>query len=287
MNAIATDAAEPRTREPVAEQPDIRVRGVRKTFRTDGGPVNAIEDATFDVRNREFLCVVGPSGCGKTTILKAIAGLVPVTSGTITVFDREVDGPYADVGMVFQNPVLLKWRTVLKNVLFPIDILRTGRKGARQGAVDLLRLVGLDGFENRYPHELSGGMQQRAAIARALVHDPRLLLMDEPFGALDQMTREAMNSELTRIWEETGKTTVLITHSIEEAVFLGDRVVVMTPRPGRVAGIVSIDLPRPRAADLRLTAPFTELMKQVDALVRGGGERSEERAGGGPAEVRQ
>lgn len=277
-----------RTPEASPDQPDITVRNIRKTFQTDSGSVSAVEDATFDVDHREFLCVVGPSGCGKTTILKAIAGLVPVTAGAITVFGHRVEGPYADVGMVFQNPVLLKWRTVLKNVLFPIDILGTGRKQARHRAESLLQLVGLDGFENRYPNELSGGMQQRAAIARALVHDPRLLLMDEPFGALDQMTREAMNSELTRIWEETGKTTVLITHSIEEAVFLGDRVIVMTPRPGRVAGIVTVDLPRPRAEDLRLTAGFTELMRQVDALVRGRDRREgDEGTGSGPVEVQQ
>ncbi|MPZ62975.1 MAG: ATP-binding cassette domain-containing protein [Propionibacteriales bacterium] len=270
VGAYNADQVDSRDSAQRAQKPDIRLQHVSKRFRTESGIVPAVEDVTFELSDREFLCIVGPSGCGKTTILKAIAGLVPVSAGEITVFGRTVTGPYPDVGMVFQNPVLLKWRTILGNVLFPIDILRGGRKKAKGFAQELLELVGLSGFEGRYPHELSGGMQQRAAIARALVHDPRLLLMDEPFGALDQITREAMNMELMRIWMETGKTTILITHSIEEAVFLADRVIVMTPRPGRISGLVRVDLERPRAASVRLTPAFNELKGQVDQLVRGG-----------------
>lgn len=260
-------------------EPAARMHDVSKTYQTQNGVVPAIEDFGCEVADGEFVCIVGPSGCGKTTILKIIAGLVPVTAGEVRVFGRPVNGPYPDVGMVFQAPVLLKWRTVMGNVLFPVDILRTGRKRARKRAHELIDLVGLQGFEDRYPRELSGGMQQRAAIARALVHDPRLLLMDEPFGSLDAITREAMNIELMRIWMEAGKTTILITHSIEEAVFLADRVVVMTPRPGRLAGIVPVDLPRPRDADIRLTPRFNELEGQVDRLIRRGGP-TDDQAGG-------
>jgi NitT/TauT family transport system ATP-binding protein len=247
--------------------PAIRLGNIEKTYKTPRGALTAIEDVSIDVATGEFVCVVGPSGCGKSTILKLISGLSPTTSGEVSVFGRTVDGPYPDVGMVFQAPVLLKWRSILGNVLFPLDILKRRGPAGRERAMALLELVGLGGFESRYPNELSGGMQQRAAIARALVHDPRLLLMDEPFGALDQITREQMNIELTRIWSETGKTTVLITHSIEEAVFLADRVVVMTPRPGRVAGIVEIDLPRPREGGIRLTPEFNALEGKVEKLL--------------------
>jgi NitT/TauT family transport system ATP-binding protein len=247
--------------------PAIRLDNIAKTYKTPRGELAAIEDVGLDVADGEFICVVGPSGCGKSTILKLISGLAPTSAGEVSVFGRAVDGPYADVGMVFQSPVLLKWRSILDNVLFPLDILKRRGPAGRERAIGLLDLVGLKGFENRYPNELSGGMQQRAAIARALVHDPRLLLMDEPFGALDQITREQMNIELTRIWSETAKTTVLITHSIEEAVFLADRVVVMTPRPGRVAGIVEIDLPRPREGSVRLTPKFNALEGRVEELL--------------------
>jgi NitT/TauT family transport system ATP-binding protein len=246
----------------------IHLGGVSKTFETKSGPVHALGEVTADIADGEFLCVVGPSGCGKSTILKIISGLISPTSGDVSVFGKDVKGPYRDVGMVFQAPVLLKWRTVLENVLFPIDILKLPRKNYVSRARDLLDLVGLSKFEKSFPGQLSGGMQQRAAIARALIHDPKLLLMDEPFGALDQITREQMNIELARIWAETNKTTVLITHSIEEAVFLGDRVIVMAPRPSRVSGVVEIDIPRPRGADARMTAEFNELERRVDkALV--------------------
>ena len=245
----------------------VEVSDLAKTYPAKSGPVRALEQVSFDVRDREFVTVVGPSGCGKSTALKIVAGLIPRSGGTVKVFGESVAGPIPDVGMVFQAPVLLKWRTVLDNVLFSIDILRRDRKQYLGVATDLLRLVGLEGFERAYPRELSGGMQQRVAIARALIHDPTLLLMDEPFGALDVMTREQMNLELMRIWSENQKTTILITHSIQEAVFLADRVVVMTPRPGRVAAIVDVDLPRPRLPESRLSPAFLELVQRVGKLI--------------------
>jgi NitT/TauT family transport system ATP-binding protein len=245
----------------------VEVRDLAKTYPARSGPVRALEQVSFDVREGEFVTVVGPSGCGKSTALKIIAGLIPRSGGTVNVFGEPVTGPVPSVGMVFQAPVLLKWRTVLDNVLFSIDILRRDRRQYHAAANDLLRLVGLEGFERAYPRELSGGMQQRVAIARALIHDPTLLLMDEPFGALDVMTREQMNHELMRIWSESRKTTILITHSIQEAVYLADRVVVMTPRPGRVAAIVEVDLPRPRQPESRLTPGFLELARHVGKLI--------------------
>ncbi|MGH3118277.1 MAG: ABC transporter ATP-binding protein [Gaiellales bacterium] len=253
--------------EPTRSPDAVDLIGVSKTFATRGDSVVAIDGVDLRAAHREFVCIVGPSGCGKSTILKIIAGLTAASTGSVNVFGSPVQGPYKDVGMVFQAPVLLKWRTILNNVLFPIAILKERRRDYIDRAKDLLHLVGLSGFEDRRPEELSGGMQQRASIARALIHDPSLLLMDEPFGALDQITREQMNMELTRIWSETRKTTILITHSIEEAVFLGDRVVVMTPRPGRVAGVVDIDLPRPRDRSVRLTPEFNALEGRVESLL--------------------
>jgi len=209
-------------------------------------PVTALEDITFAVRQGEFVAIVGPSGCGKTTLLKILAGLVRPTSGRVRLAGSDVVGPRRNIGMVFQQPTLLPWRTIAQNVMVPVEVQKLDKRCYRERASELLALVGLSGFEDKYPHELSGGMQQRAGICRALVHDPDVLLMDEPFGALDAMTREYMNLELLRIWSEAGKTVVFITHSISEAVFLADRVLVMSPRPGRIVEIVDIDLPRPR-----------------------------------------
>ncbi len=245
----------------------IAVRDVLKVYGTRAGPVKALEDVAFTVRAEEFVTVVGPSGCGKTTVLKVLAGLVPPTSGAVEIFGAPVRGPVAGVGMVFQAPVLLKWRTVLDNVLLPIEILHLDRRAYLERARHLLDLAGIADFAPRYPRELSGGMQQRVAICRALVHDPRLLLMDEPFGALDALTRDQMNLELLRIWSESRKTSVLITHSIPEAVFLADRVIVMTPRPGRVAEVVPVDLPRPRANATRLDPRFTALVEHIGRLL--------------------
>ena len=214
---------------------------VGMTYRTDAGPVEALRDVGFSVGRGELVALVGPSGCGKSTLLRVVAGLRPPSRGAVAVDGRAVTGPIASVGMVFQAPVLLKWRTIRDNVLLPAELAGLGRARYRERADQLLRLVGLDGFAERLPRELSGGMQQRAAICRALLLDPPLLLMDEPFGALDAMTRDEMNVELLRVWGEPAtarKTVLFVTHSIPEAVFLADRVVVMSPRPGRVARIV-------------------------------------------------
>jgi NitT/TauT family transport system ATP-binding protein len=231
--------------------------------------VHALHDISLSVREREFVTVVGPSGCGKTTLLKILAGLVPATAGTVRVDGRPVAAPRRDIGIVFQNPVLLPWRTVMENVLLPAEVQGIPLGEARRRARDLLRMVGLADFEDKYPMELSGGMQQRAAISRALVSDPRLLLMDEPFGALDAMTREQMNLDLQRIWRESGKTVLLITHSIPEAVFLGDRVVVMTPRPGRIARVVEVPMPRPRPIDAMGEPLFGQLTSEIRRLLYG------------------
>ena len=208
--------------------------------------MTALENVDLTVRQGEFISLVGPSGCGKTTLLKMLSGLLPVTAGEIELDGRPVDGPRFDVGMVFQAPTLLPWRNIRGNVMLPVEVRKLDRKVYGERADELLDMVGLKGFEDRYPSELSGGMQQRAGICRALVHNPGVLLMDEPFGALDAMTREFMNIELLRIWRESGKTVVLVTHSIPEAVFLSDRVVVMSPRPGRIVDVVDVDMPRPR-----------------------------------------
>ena len=216
----------------------------------------------------EFVSVVGPSGCGKSTILKMLAGIVPLSGGTIAIEGERLTGPSEKVGVVFQSPVLLPWRTVYDNVLLPstCGASRARERGPRARA--LVELVGLDGFEDRYPFELSGGMQQRVAICRALITDPAILLMDEPFGALDAMTREHMNLELQRIWLEKRKTVLLITHSIPEAVFLSDRVIVMTSRPGTIDEIVEIDLPRPRELDMTSDERFGRYAKRIRAQVR-------------------
>jgi NitT/TauT family transport system ATP-binding protein len=241
----------------------IEVRNLGKVYGSQDAPVHALADLTFAVADHEFVTIVGHSGCGKTTLLKIVAGLLPPSSGSVTVRGRAVTAPLKDVGMVFQRPVLLKWRTILDNVMLPIEMLHLPRPAGAERAHELLKLAGLNDFRHHYPAQLSGGMQQRAAICRALVHDPSLLLMDEPFGALDLMTREDMNLELLKIWSERRKTTLLVTHSISEAVFLADRVVVMTPRPGMVADVVAVTLPRPRAPETKLDPRFQELVQVI------------------------
>jgi len=248
---------------PREEGPVIEVRNLSKIYGSQDGPVEALSDLSFAIADQEFVTIVGHSGCGKSTLLKIIAGLLPPSSGTVTVRGRAVSAPLKDVGMVFQRPVLLDWRTILGNVMLPVEMLRLPRREGAQRALDLLKLAGLSEFRHHYPGQLSGGMQQRAAICRALVHDPSLLLMDEPFGALDLMTREEMNLELLKIWSERRKTTLLVTHSISEAVFLADRVIVMTPRPGMVADIVPVMLPRPRQPETKLDAGFRELVQVI------------------------
>lgn len=241
----------------------IEYRNVRKVYKSGGGEVIALEEFSLDVGAGEFLAVVGRSGCGKTTLLKLTSGLLPATSGTVRVDGKPVTAPLTNIGIVFQAPVLLPWRKTLDNVLLQIEARKLDVNGYRRKALELLELTGLKGFEDRYPSELSGGMQQRVSISRALVHDPPLLLMDEPFGALDAITRDEMNLELQRIWGEAKKTVVFITHSIPEAVFLGDRVVVMTPRPGKIAEIVKIDLPRPRTTTMRDDPKFIGYVRTI------------------------
>lgn len=229
----------------------ISVKGLHKIYRTrTGDPTHALADINFNVRRGEFISIVGPSGCGKTTLLNILAGLISKTEGSAAVSGLEVTKPLSEIGMVFQAPTLLPWRTILENLMIPIEVQKRNKIEYKAIAADLLKLVGLDGFENKYPNELSGGMQQRAGICRALIHSPSVLLMDEPFGALDAMTREYMNLELLRIWKESNQTIALVTHSITEAVFLSDRVIVMSPRPGRIAEIINIELPRPRTLEM-------------------------------------
>src|SRR5713101_7222289 len=256
-------AADGRVAQAGSVEPVIAVRRLTKSYATADGPVAALEAIDFAVADGEFIAVLGTSGCGKSTLLKILAGLFPPSGGEAALRGTAITGPRRDIGVVFQSPVLFPWRTVLQNVLLPADVQRLGRAQHERKALDLLALVGLGGFEHRYPWELSGGMQQRVAIVRALIHDPALLLMDEPFGALDAMTREQMNLELQRIWLERRKTVVFITHSIPEAVFLADRVLVMTPRPGRIAEIVAVELERPRALDVMSTAAFGALVARI------------------------
>ncbi len=253
----------------------IDVRNLGKTYRTvRQGDVHALQDVSFTVEDGEFVAIVGPSGCGKSTMLKILAGLLPGTGGTATLAGASMDAPSAAVGMVFQAPVLLPWRTIYDNVTFPVEVRRQPASSYRQRALDLLGLVGLADFADRYPHELSGGMQQRAAIVRALVQDPKVLLMDEPFGALDAMTREQMNLELLRIWEAHRKTVLFVTHSITESIFLADRVLVMTPRPGRLTEILRVDLPRPRRLEMINSDAFGAYAKRVRELLQTKGDLS-------------
>jgi NitT/TauT family transport system ATP-binding protein len=257
--------------ETAATREVIAVRRMSKRYGSRADAILALDDIDFAVPDREFLSIVGPSGCGKSTLLKILAGLIPASEGEALLNGTLIDGPRQDIGVVFQSPVLFPWRSVLGNVLLPADIQRLGRAEMTKRAYDLLKLVGLDGFERRYPWELSGGMQQRVALVRALIHDPTLLLMDEPFGALDAMTREAMNVELQRIWMERRKTVVFITHSTAEAVFLGDRVLVMTPRPGKIGDLFQVELPRPRPLDVMNTEKFGGYVRRIRGVLNAGG----------------
>ena len=268
MNALERKLASKEGGSPSQVVKAICCADLSKIYDTlEGGQVVALEQIDLTVEPGELLTVVGPSGCGKSTLLKLLAGLILPSDGEARLFGRRITGPSLDVGMVFQNPTLLQWRSVLENVMLPIDVLSLDRRTGRERASALLTMMGLAGFERKYPGELSGGMQQRVAMARALVHNPSVLLMDEPFGALDAMTRENMNLELQQIWQEANKTIVLITHSISEAVFLGDRVVVMTPRPGRLAEVIFIDFPRPRSLDIMGTAGFGAITNHIRRLL--------------------
>jgi NitT/TauT family transport system ATP-binding protein len=246
----------------------IVCRGLTKSYESrDGDTVQALASIDISIRAGEFLTVVGPSGCGKSTLLKILGGLTLRSGGEAILNGAAIVGPRRDIGVVFQTPTLLPWRTVLDNVMLPVHVLGLDRRSGRARAEVLIKMVGLAGIEMKYPNELSGGMQQRVAISRALVHEPALLLMDEPFGALDALTREGMNAELQRIWMETRRTVFLITHSISEAVFLGDRVAVMTARPGRFVEIIDIDLPRPRGLDAMTTPEFSRYVSRIRNLL--------------------
>jgi len=251
-----------------ADCANIELDRVGMVYQTSSGPVEALRDISLTVNRGEFVSLVGPSGCGKSTLLRIIAGLRPATSGAVTVNAVQVAKPISNIGMVFQSPVLLKWRTILDNVLLPVELTGLARAKYRQRAFDLLRLVGLGDFASKLPGELSGGMQQRVSICRALLLDPPLLLMDEPFGALDAMTRDEMNFELLRIWGERHgfgerKTIVFVTHSIQEAVILSDRVVVMSERPGHITHVRDIELSRPRTIEMRASEQVGRLSLEI------------------------
>ena len=251
-------------------RPHIRLENVGKTYHSRDGAVEACADVNIDIKQSEFVAIVGPSGCGKTTILKMVAGLIPYSSGTITIGDKLVDRPQTDVGIVFQDAIMLDWRNVLSNVMLQIDIRHMDRGKYEAFAKSLLKATGLAGFEHKRPYELSGGMRQRVSICRALVHNPSLLLMDEPFGALDALTREQIAMDIQRLWMDTRKTALHITHSIPEAVLLADRVVVMGPRPGRIVEIIDIDLPRPRRLD-KLPAAFNDYAGHIREIFKAKG----------------
>jgi NitT/TauT family transport system ATP-binding protein len=249
----------------------IKIENLSKIYRSRSGHVSALEDVNLDILQNEFITLVGPSGCGKSTLLKIIGALIRPSRGTLHYDGKTLLQPTRDVGIVFQEPVLLPWRTALDNVLLPAEILGLDIAASRPRAMELLKLVGLKGFESSYPRELSGGMQQRVALSRALIHDPSVLLMDEPFAALDAMTREELGFELLRIWDTHKKTVIFVTHNIVEAILLADRVVAMSPRPGRIAKIVKVDLPRPRTLDMEFTPEFKGYSDEIRSVIYHGG----------------
>ena len=243
----------------------IHAAGLSKVYAGERELI-ALESISIDIRPGEFVGILGPSGCGKSTFLRCVAGLETITEGELSIGGRSVTSPPDHVGMVFQRDALLEWRTIEKNILLPIEFAKKSTQSYRMAMADLLRLTGLSEFGDRYPRELSGGMRQRAAICRALIDDPSLLLMDEPFGALDALTRDQMNIELQRIWLKTRNTVVFVTHGIAEAVFLADRVVVLSSRPGRIVDIIEVDLPRPRRLAVRETAHFGTYTERIRGL---------------------
>ena len=242
----------------------IRIERLVKRYQaSDGSEVEALRDVTFTVERGELVTLVGHSGCGKSTLLKILAGLAERSAGTVTIDGQEVDGPRPDIGIVFQKPLLLEWRRVLENVLLPVEIYGLDRRRYEAHAHRLLETAGLGAFLRKYPYELSGGMQQRVALCRALVAEPSLLLMDEPFGSLDALTRQKMGFELLRLWQEWKSTVVFVTHDIVESIMLADRVIVMSPRPGRIIDVVPVDLPRPRDILMQDTPAFTRLASRI------------------------
>jgi NitT/TauT family transport system ATP-binding protein len=243
--------------------PILTIRNLSAVFPDNNGGLRALENVSFEVHPREFVCVLGPSGSGKTTLLRILAGLIPPTSGSF-LFGH---GEQPSIGMVFQQPTLMPWRTVIENIQLPLEIKNAEDEEARARAKEMIELVGLQGFEDSLPRDLSGGMAQRVAIARALIHDPDLLLLDEPFASLDAMTRERMWVELSRIWQARQKTVIMVTHSINESLFLADRVLVLTQRPGRVKLDLEVDLPRPRKDDIRYTPHFGKLARKLKGTI--------------------
>lgn len=246
----------------------LSLKHLKKIYPSKSGDILAIKDISFDVNDKSFLSIVGPSGCGKSTLLKLVAGIIPKSGGEIVLRGKPVEGPQQDIGMVFQYPTLLDWKKILENIMLPVKVLKLDRKTYLPRASNLLKLTGLAGFENRYPYELSGGMQQRVSICRALVHNPSLLLMDEPFGSLDAMTRNVMDLELLRIWSEERKTVLFVTHDILEAVFLADYVLALSCRPSEVMEVLRVDLPRPRKPVMRASKKFYDLVDRISKLLK-------------------
>ena len=254
--------------------PIISVNEISAIYPSDNGGLHALAEISFDIYPQEFVCVLGPSGGGKSTLLRILAGLLPASEGYEVYHGEKLLGPQRDVGFIFQKANLMPWRTVLENIILPLEIAGIAKKKALSSAQEMVELVGLCGFENSLPRELSGGMAQRVAIARALVHDPDLLLLDEPFGALDALTRERMGDELLRIWQAKQKTVVMVTHSISEALFLADRVLVLSDRPGKLRLELKVDLPRPRKENMRYTETFGSLSRQLRMMIgEGEGDR--------------
>jgi len=267
--ASGRDAAVPAAA--AGPRPFLSIDNLSKVYATRNGTVRALDRVSLSAKRGEFLSILGPSGCGKSTLMMIAAGLVTASSGAVSVEGEPVARPRTDIGIVFQNPVLLEWRTALANIMLQAEARRLDRTGAEKRARDLLRVVGLAGFEDKYPHELSGGMRQRVSICRALLHNPLHLLMDEPFGALDALTRDQLGLDIQQIWNELRTTVLFITHSVAEAVFLSDRIVLMTPRPGRIDCIIDVDLPRPRTLAMRESPAFASHSRRIlDRLLAGG-----------------
>jgi len=248
----------------------VSIQHATKYYKTETGSVHALEDINLEIRKGEFVAIVGPSGCGKSTLLWAMSGLHDLTSGKVILDGKPVEGPRPEIGMIFQEANLLPWRNLQKNIEFPFEIKKIDPAPYQPRIKALLEEVGIGGFENKYPRELSGGMQQRASIVRCLASDPEIILMDEPFGALDAFTRDEMNLLIQKLWMETGKTIIFVTHNVSEAILLADRVVVLTARPGRVAHIFDIDLPRPRTIEETYSPPFIEKIFEIkDTIIEG------------------
>jgi len=246
----------------------LRAEHISVIFKSTHGRLGALDDVSFEISQGEFVCLVGPSGCGKSTLLRVLSGLLRPTGGQVYLRGKPLSGPCGDVGIVFQEANLMPWRTVLRNITLPLEVQRMEALETRQRAADLIGLVGMKGFEQSHPHELSGGMAQRVAIARALIYDPEILLLDEPFGSLDALTRERMNLELLRIWEIRRKTVVMVTHNIREAILLSDRVIVMTARPGCVLDDLRVTLSRPRSQSLVYSDAFIDLSRRIRESIR-------------------